>query len=532
MFNWILTLLLAGNALATTPAIQLETLDNLIGADVDFSPNQKNFTFQLNYQSHSLNTGVLLKDSAIRNNTFLFANYSYNLKFANFASNEIALGWGYLDSGYTGLRTDGNRLFITEALIGARNDLHFSFGRKEHTKIKIGASAAKEILDEENNWDNWAIGAQIQNQILKIYSNLQLGRKFFNPNRYWFVNKKNYLDYKIGPQFSFGNFQLMPFSGWEYNEADQDTFRNLLHGGVTASLKTASGKIWQSRFMYGIDRALETKTMAISLGSNFKPSPKSQGGTWEIFWLNRNGDPWKKESVIGAKITVQTLNFLKGSANPPKLFSPYDYRAADKQSDFYPDYGYQDDANLNIYEQTSRLNSLRLRNEWSGRNLGYFTAGLPVQMPIDVYGRRFGDCDDQAFLNAWMDRKNGYRSYLLSYWAVNEGPAHAIEIIQDPKTGRWFIDEYGLLHEIKVGPNAPLDTVMWEALKQGARFSALPLEGPEALYWVDEPTDDPAKIKRVGPTYVWRHDFQSTLRSRPRLERGYELFAGPDALWR
>lgn len=531
MLSLALALFLNGNAVAITPNGNLTILDNLMNADFALSPEQKDFVLKLHPGPHSLNFGILLRTTPVRDNTFFHINYSYNLKMASFLNYKASIGIGFLDSSYSGSRSI---LFIGETMTGARNYLEFVLGpqNKKHTKISVGAGRIQEIWDDERGWDNLSLEARMQNYVLGITSDLRLSRKFFNEDRYWFIKRKNFINYKLGPQFSIGNFQLLPFGGLDIGEYDRDKYSNTLHGGLAINLQTSQKQSWRLQLLYGIDWAQKTRTTVLSLGENIQKTKKSGGGTWEIFGLQRTGDPWQKETVGGAKITIQTLNFQKKNEGKPNLPTPDDYRDSYKKSDFYAEFGFQDNLNLNIYEQARRLNSLRLRNEWSGRNLFYSTAGLPTQMPNMVYNNRTGDCDDQALLNTWIDRQNGYPSYVLSYWPSDLDVAHAVEIVQDPRTGRWFMDEYGVLQEIKVDPNAPLDVVAWEALKQGIRFSALPSEDPDMFYWVSAPTDDPNKFKKFVIPYTWRHDFQSTAGTRPRLAKGFELFAGPDALWR
>lgn len=527
MFKWVLALLFASNAWAATFDFNLPIQENQKSVTgqghLTWSDNLQSFIMEIGLKPHSFWYGVSLQKTPIRHNAFMRLGYSFNWQLANYLANETSLGLGYLDS----KRSDKNSyLSFGEGLIGARNHLRLQIGKNTH--LGFGGTVVESLLSQETKWDNAEYEAYfrhvlVSTEIEKWLIDLETSSKIYNPDRYFFVKKRDLLSFRTGPQFSGKFGQITLFGGAETEKFDNKPHKKILLLGSNIRFNISSQNLIQLRF--GVSGNTINKTDSKVLSGTWE-NPKFN---FEIYGLTQDGEIWQREKNIGAKLTLRIPNSIP--KNRP-LFSPEEYREPIKKSDFYAEHGFIDDPSLTLEQQANRLHTLRLRNEWSGQNLVYHHICAPLRWPIDVYDTRMGDCDDQAFLNSWIDRHNGYQAYLLSYWSTDKNVGHGVEIIQDSKTGRWFLDEYGIIQEILVAPDAPIETVALEALKQGTNFTALPIKnGSKIWYWVDSTVEDPRGYEWITD-YIVVENFQSTAGKKPRIETGYELFAGPDALWK
>lgn len=493
------------------------------GFYVAMSRGQTSFTTNLDIGPHSFWGGVMHRNTPTRQNDWLRLGYSFNWQLTDYFTNESSLGLGYLSSRRLHRCT---YLSFWQAPIGVQDYLRLKLG--ENTRLGLGAAAVKDLTDKEAGWDNAKYEAYLQHALVstsveKWLFDLRTSSKIYNQDRYFFVQKRNLVSFRTGPQYSGKLGQFTFFGGTEIEKFDSDPHKKIIVFGTNVDLNISSGNILRLRAGISGDTINQVDSQVLSLSWE-KPEH-----TLEIYSMVRKGESWQREKTIGGKITFQLLGDTR--KNQP-MFSPEEYREPVKRSDFYVERGFKDDQKLTPKEQAKRLNTIHLRNEWSGMNLVYRSFGGPARRPLDVYNTRRGDCDDQALLNAWLDRQNNYRAYLLSYWPTYEKYGHGVEIVQDPKTGRWFLDEYGTLQEILVAPDAPIETVALEALKQVTEFTALPIKnGAQIWYWLDMPVDNPKDAKRIT-NYIITDNFQSTAGRRPRIEKGYELFVGPDALWR
>lgn len=524
MIRWILilALLMANNACGKILELDIfekkNNLDFDSGFNLTYSEDQKSFFATVTKKQHLFGFGLLLRDTPIRSNSLIHIKYSLNLPITNFLENETALGLGYLDSKH--LRRHSG-FFEGQFLAGARNYLKLKI--RDNTQLGAGITAVKDVSTKNGGWDNAEWEIYLQNEYSGWLSDFQISSKIYNRDRYFFVRKRELTSFKIGPIFSGNKWKLIPFGGVDLESVDNKPYERMQNYGAILDLNILPKSILQLRAGYSRDTIRELDTQMASMGW------KNNKTSLETYALSRNGASWYQEKAVGLKLNIKVGPHRNKEKGATKMFSTDDYREPYKRSEFYNETGYQDDKSLSLEEQANRLNSIRLRNEWSGKNLYYKSVQWACQIPTDVYNSRQGDCDDQALLNAWMDRKNGHQAYLLCYWPRDGWLAHGVEIVQDKETGRWFFDEYGILQEIIVDPNAPLQTVAEEALKQCIAFSALPTNYPKVVYWLDEPQDDPTQSRFIG--WSWMNNFQSTAGEKPRIEKGYELFVGQNALW-
>ncbi len=522
---WLMPILIAGKAWCFSGDFFI--LDNPFSINLSASPDYKNASVNARFGPHSLAGGVLLEATPVRSNDFLRLNYSYDWRLANYLNNKSSFGLGLLDSSHY----LGSKFFIGEPVIGLLNNLELTIDRD--AVIGMTGSAVKEINYPEAKWDSAKIEAYWKTSG-KIIQESRLTMRDYNPQRYWFLNsQRSWFSYQLGVPFSFSSWKFCPFAGIGLQSAAEfsaknNSDENLASYGALISAPFSQTEFLQFKFCQDWEAVYRTKTSLLSVGAE-----KLFGldANWEIYGLVRSGADWEKEKNFGFKLT-----FLWTEHRPQKesgLFFAKDYREPAKKSDFYADSGFRDDAALNFKEQMHRLNTLRLRNEWTSANLGYRNEDNlpdePYHSPAFTYSHRGGNCYYQSILTAYWDRENGYDSYVLSYYPDTNPIGHQVEIVRDPKTNRWFMDEYGILQEIIVPPNADLATAALESLKQGTDFTAAPIYGSRVYYW-----SEPAQDIGIRPSGVSNYltNFHSTAGKRPRLERGLELFTGPDALWK
>lgn len=531
--RFIVVFLIANTAWSeTSKVLDFSIIENHLSLDrVLVSKNRQDYAVRFNFDQHTVKIGLDLNKTPIRQSSLYSLNYFYDWRLAGFLSNESGLGLGYLETGYS--LGNGQKSFpFNETALGAADYLRLKFGEKSY--VRFGGSALRDLLDEENSWDSFKLEINgrialdlpvIQNWLADFSASAQT----YNPKRYWFADKRNVLNLRMGPDFSGNGWHSQIFGGVLMDRLNTEPERKILSGGLIFALETARNRELELKLIASNENSNRADSVVLSLAYN-RPDQ-----SYEIYGLVRNGPVWQKEQSVGFKIQLIAIGGQKSDKRNMPI--PEEYREPSQRSRFYSNYGFTDDSNLNLQEQTVRLNSLRLRNEWSGKNLRYrWDTVNYYQKPSEIYKFRSGNCYYQSNLTSWIDQSNGYSSYVVGYYPAVSPQGHQVEIVQDPRTGRWFVDEYGILQELKVSPGAPLETVAWEALKQGAAFTALPIGSSQVNYNLGKLAEDgngfDADFSHSGNRYWERNDFQSTAGSQPRLEKGFELFFGPDALWR
>lgn len=526
MLTLLLFLLAADNSWSqTNPVLDVRitgsplSLDQAVG-----SKNQQDYAIRLELKSHTIKFGIDLGETPIRSNTFYALNYFYNWQLTNLFSNQSGLGLGYLNS--SNLLRDAYKFTLEETVLGAAN--YFRLKLNEKSQLRIGASALRDLQDQANSWDSFKWGANGKIALtLPVVQTWQVDfttfSQTYNPNRYWFADKRNFLDLRMGPSYFGNGWHGNIFSGAVIDRLNSEPERKIFSGGLTFGLPIFQNDGLELKLIASNEISNQTTSAVLALAWN-RPNQ-----IYEIYGLVRNGQVWQQEKSIGLKIQITALGGKKSERKTMPL--PEEYREPRQRSQFYSNYGFVDDANLNLQKQTARLNSLRLISEWGGVNLRYRGNGTInyYQTPEEIYKLRSGNCYYQSNLISYMGRQNSYRAYILDY-GVPHTKGHQVEIVQDHRTGRWLMYEYGLPQEIRVPANAPIEVVAREAARQGLAFTALPIpNGSEYDYWVGEVTANTINSVLDDQTFS---NFQSTAGSQPRVEKGFETFFGPDALWK
>ena len=524
MLKALLTLGLVNSAWSET--INFSLADDPASLNAYYSDTQKGFgvNVQLNRRS-SLNFGLDSRDFFTRD-LFYRLRFSLDSGLIGPLNYRGSLGAGYLDSKNKDLESKSahSGFDVNRSLIGARQLLYLKFGENSGHYAEIGAGVSSV------NDDNRGLESYFQSRVFGWLTDATASIKLFDRERYFFTDQKSRIGFLTGPRIPLPGLTLRPFGGMEVRGFNQELEEKTNNFGALLSF----GERWQFRIAGAQNSVSQTKDWSGSVAYT---------GSWvsgEIFGLERTGAVWQKEKNIGLKVTIISIGSSSKNPIDKENFTANDYREPARQSQFYNETGYPDDRNLTLTEQAQRLKTLPLRSQWSRANLAYKAYGWwaidpfsDARSPLETYLSRDGDCNDQSLLTSWIDQRNGYRAYDLEY-RFGLGVSHGVELVQDPRTGRWFLDEYGKIQEVLVPAGADLRTVAGEALKQGAEFLAQPPTDPVVIYQVFQPNGDPALDPPAhyrDLVYEYRL-FQSSAGRHPRRETGYELFAGPDALWK
>ncbi|OGY67925.1 MAG: hypothetical protein A3H63_02735 [Candidatus Harrisonbacteria bacterium RIFCSPLOWO2_02_FULL_45_10c] len=512
--------------ISSGPVLSLDFGENFVAASVAPISEQVN-NFSLRF---------VAKNRTNRNGVAIRGKYLLSLPIGKTGlRSESSLALGAL-SGYYSVQSQDNRFQNNQVLYGSSQYLKAVFGSDSKSLIVRagGFGSGSTIFDDYGSlaqWDSFGFGANglFSGQFggrAKYRLNGDLIRQQYNPERYFFVKDwTNELSLKSELTIPVGMADLIPSINYKKIDIERDRLVDLerLEYGGTALFKN----------LLGANRNLFAKAVYAPM-------------------LNRNGaDTLGSVGVIGKDLNLELFqkvsrsNFSSFEArerlwgikfswkfpNPEKSIPELDHYGyvRNRKSKFYVDSGLKDDSRLTLEQQAERLGTLRKRNEWSDKNLMWKEApddGWGFREARDVYADRGGDCDEQSCQNAYLDFLNGYKSYQLNWYDLDRWIGHGVQLVQDPGNGQWFLDEYGVLYKVKVDPNAPIEEVGREALRQNSRFTAMPITKDEkGIYYYE--IDD---CTQPG-TYQYLTDWISfdevpPQNIRPQVEYGYELLGG------
>lgn len=409
--------------------------------------------------------------------------------------------------------------------------------RKSSFTLQAGGNGVMSLQSDDygawNTWDNYGMAIQsYYHSEFRDWLALNLGGDFsktrYNEDKYFFTEDwTRELVWKSALVISpLARLDIIPQFNYKEVNVERDGRSDLarLEIGAALWLKHLDIKFsTASFFVKGVYAPWQHKEgserlLAVGLVSkevNIEAYQKSLHNQFSNFAID--------DTVIGLNVSWKF-----GSKDEQALRNLDDYSyTPQREYQFYQNSGVKDNASLTLEQHGERLGTLRMRNEWSGANLKYKTADdYYFKDAYEVYMGRLGDCDEQSCHNIYLDTRNRYRAYNLGIYDWDQWKAHAVEIVQDPTNGQWFLDEYGMIFKTKVNPNASLAVVAKEALRQNANFTALPItrHGANMAYEI-------ADCSVIGNypfgDYWWIAGSLEGLEpqaGRPQTEYGYELF--------
>lgn len=477
------------------------------------------------------------KATALRGR-YLLAIPVYENRFSEFLD-ETSFALGYLDGSYQFLSSRSD-IQADQLLFGFNHDLRSIFflgdqvfGAKINGKWS-GATLTDGYYGNLTQWDNYGLGMSgffigyISNE-LKFSLEAEAMRKRYNPERYFFVEKwtKEYgLRSELVVSVSNG-LDIVPLFNYRMIDIERNRRTDLM-------MPEYGGRI--------VFKSIADAGKSVFVGGSYAPYLHRKGNESVVFMGANRGD-FNAEiyhrsireiySSFGYQHSLTGIRIIWNFGSQEKLSEISDYgRTTMEKYEFYHDgKGSIDDKSLSRIEQSERLGTLRRRNEWSGNNLKYITAtGFMYQ--DDVYKIRGGDCDEQACLNLSMDSLNGYRGYMVAWWDLSKSySGHGVELIQDPETGDWFWDEYGMIAKIRnVSPGMSREDVAAEAIRQNHGFSALPVNPMSSQIFFSLTDCGQQGVYNTLTPFIDLKSF-SRARERPYVEYGYELFTGRNFLF-
>lgn len=468
---------------------------------------------------------------------YLLALPFYENRFSEFGS-ETSVALGYLDGEYV-LPLNSYDINASQLLFGFNQSLisRFFLGDQVFGVKTNSRWSGASLMDDYGNltqWDNYGLGASgfFASEIsdwLKFALEAEAARKRYNSERYFFVEKWT-KEYRFRSELVVSvnsGLDVIPLFNYRMVDIERNRRADLMmpeYGGRVVLKNVAN-----------------TGSSAF-VGGSYAPYLHREGNESVMFaGVNRgdlNAELYRRSireiyssfsyrhSLVGLRVS---WNF--GARDKLPEISDYG-RTAEEKYEFYHDgSGAEDNNSLSRVQQAERLGTLRERNEWSGKNLKYiYATGFRYQ--DEVYGKRGGDCDEQACLNLSMDALNGYRGYMLAWWDFNKSySGHGVELVQDPSTGDWFWDEYGMLAKIRnVSPGMSKEDVAAEAIRQNHRFSALPVDSRSNRLYFDLTDCSQPNTYNALTSFINLKPF-SRAKERPYIEYGSELFTGKDFLF-
>ena len=490
---------------------------------------------------HGLSFRIVFRSVEPRRTTALRGKYLLALpihenQFSEFGS-ETSLALGYLDGVYI-LPANKMDIQANQLLLGFSQGLSsmFFIGDQVFGLKTNGRWSGVSLIDDYGSltqWDNYGLGAsgffsgRISDR-LKFALEAEVMRKRYNPERYFFVEKWT-KEYGLRSELviSLNNeLDVVPLFNYRMIDIERNRRADLMmpeYGGRVVLKNIAN--IGNSVFVGGsyapyLHRKGNESVVYVGVNRKDLGAELYRRSIREIYssFSYRN-------TLVGLRVS---WNF--GARNKLPEISDYG-RTAEEKYEFYHDgSGAEDDNSLSRIQQAERLGTLRRRNEWSGNNLKYITAtGFMYQ--DEAYVKRGGDCDEQACLTLSMDTLNGYRGYMVAWWDLNKSYAgHGVELVQDPDTGDWFWDEYGMLAKIRnVSPGMSREDVAAEALRQNHKFSALPVDSRSNQIYFNLTDCSQPNTYDTFTSFINLKPF-SRAKERPYVEYGYELFTGKDFL--
>ncbi len=523
---------------------------NSFRASAEISPNLKslNLFFQPNDEMQSVVFGVLEKNDGRKRAFTLRSKYLFELPLVDKTDSslisESSLGTGILSGEYIGQNNESRFKFL-QSLFGVREYLTAELDY-DHVKMKSsvgGEGSGSTLMDDygsATDWDNFGFGmenvvaSKLSDYILVRLEN-DLKRRKYNPERYFFVEKwVTDLGFRsaivISPRKSV---HLIP----SFNYRKIDIERKPGQGpdlerpefGMAMEVNNVYKReiSFSAKWLYGPWRHKKGNDSVMSLGLR-----SAKGWSLEVY--QRNTKDIYSSFAIDEKIVGTNLSWRFNVSGKRKLKEIENYGSVFKRKDsFYIDNGIKDNKSLTRVQQAERLGTFRKVSEWNGKNIKYAQSDpWNFRYADEVYAKRQGDYDERSCLANSMNSQNGYRANTLDWWSFTGGSGHAVELVQDPTNGQWFMNEYGMVYKVKVDPNASLAAVGKAALQQNHKFTALPLKNYTDPYYgnyysiVDcsnPGTYSFLNFDEVGAVPQDKH--------RPQIEYGFELFSKKNVLF-
>lgn len=499
--------------------------------------------------------GVALRNDGRRDGALLRAGYRLALPLAEnnllAVGNENILALGLLSANYLEQGGSNSRFVHAQYLFGFGEYLkiraNVPFLR---AMVKAGAEGTAAVLKDDYGsakpeTDNYGFGVSgfAQSKFSRwadFRLEMESRRKKYNPERYFFTEHwTTDFSAKSALVVSLPGLDLIPFLNYRKVDIERDSRPDLerWEAGGEFVMKDIAGR--------GLD---------VSIKGAYAPW-RHRKGRESLVSASLNSREWgaelyqkdireefssfaRKESFTGLRVSWKfglaggdLQEGQEGLEGIEGLEEMDDYAGIfQRKYEFYRENGREDDSGLSLKQQAERLRTIRQRNEWSGANLRYQLAkGWSFREADEVYVKRSGDCDEQACLTSYMDKLNSHHSPLLAWWVYGGAFGHAVQLVQDRTNGQWFLDEYGILYKIKgVEPNASLEQIGLEALKQTHGFTALPISNGSGLFYSTIDCE-PGSYEYL--TWTSLINFQAE-KQRPNIERGYELFIGQDMLFK
>lgn len=503
---------------------------------LDYTDNVKaiNLFIDPNGNIHHFSIGFFSRKDGIRESFAGRGKYKLALpvvygQYWRFSS-ESSFASGFLDAKYLTQKGDP-RFEFREVMFGfSQYFINHLKSRDVVVTLKVGGELTGSTLSDDygslTEWDNYGFGfrsdisARLADSV-KFQIEADALRKRYNPERYFFVEKwTNEFEVRSALVLSpHRKWDVIPSFNYKLVDIERDRRLDLKRPefGATVVRKNVLKNGWNvfAKGLYAPWQHKRGQESILSFGvysstMSLELYRKDVRDEYSMFVL--------KDTLIGFQLAWKFNAFDNG------LKDVDDYGTGLKNKyEFYRESSRQDNTALTRVQQAERLRTLRKQNEWT------YNLSWTEEMFWDtdaVYQKRSGDCDQQQCLNNTMHTQNGYRAYLPAWWDFNRSfVGHATGVIQDPTTGEWFWQEYGMLAKVRnVNASSTVKQVVSEALKQNHRFSALPLNikntqgvdytiidcnSPQTYQWLT------GFIPLGNVPYQW---------VRPNIEYGYELF--------
>lgn len=400
-----------------------------------------------------------------------------------------------------------------QLLGGIEDKLSYPFGKGFNAFLK--GSFAGSSTKGKNEWDNWSIGFGLENRHnlskkASLINILEFDLSEHNNEKYLFLEREktaslnSLLNWNVGKNSSID----VGFSIDRINRYG----RPALNKSANASFSYMG---WFVNLI-GSDYDSKVNTKSIIMGKNF--------------------EGFKLEGYM-------TKDSLSG-----KFFgASFKLGLGDFQSN-KEDYGHrkEDDIlmvplsfkNSDMDDLATGLDNLSDIMRWQKQNIRYLPSedlmrkdreiapDMYFRTADEVYRDKGGDCDELANFMAYLAQKNGYDSYIASFFNRDDPRgAHAIGLVN--KGNRVYISDNGYFYAMDVPDGMSIEEKAALAI-QKVNKEVLFRKGETAQFDLDKPSSDPSKIYSPYSevkTFSYETD-EENLPGKLMVERGIKSFVG------
>ena len=343
----------------------------------------------------------------------------------------------------------------TQILYGSETGLFFS---KRGKDISLSSSISSHITFSsygENELDNFGFEGNIDFErrlspsYLRFKWEIELER--YNPDKYFFLENgktENRLNFSLG--YDREKYEISFFDKLLLREGQE--FK-LMQNTIGIEMKSGN---WLSRTSLTQDLLDQISTLVLSIS-------KEKGGSSIRFSLIADLNTYKTISN-NAIICSYGLKFGKKVLDPIEI--------EDRINKNEGPFGVPTDYTLPWGERLfGELNTLNQIIRYFGANVDYGKANVITErqsmeeVAREVYKSGQGVCSEQSQAQVFFANKNGYEAYRIEFYPyalagydTSLSRSHAFTHgIDNQKTGREFIWEYGTVYQLKYKSPLPLE---------------------------------------------------------------------------